>query len=123
MARENVVRRDERQASASVPAASTITLISIKISNNEHFSLTHFSNYVAASAAWGNLIWRVLRNGIPQAPIDDQRDQRGDQITPQQILEEILLNPCDLLEITAENTDPANAWVAGAIIKGDYFKV
>lgn len=123
MARSDVVRRDERQASNTVPAASTVTLVSIKFSNNEGFALTHFANYVAASAAWGNLKWRVLRNGIPQQPIDNQMDQRGDQITPQQILEEIFFNPCDLMEITVENTDAANAWVAGVLMKGDYFKV
>ena len=123
MARENIVRRDERQASGTIVKATTVTLISIKLSNNEHFAVTHFSNYVGASLAWGNLTWRVLKNRIPQVPIDNQKDQRGDQITPQQILEEIIFNPCDLLEITVQNTDAVNDWVAGAIIKGDYFRV
>jgi len=122
MARENVIRRDERQASATILRSTTSTLISIKISNNERFAITDFANYVAASAAWGNLIWKVLKNGIPQAPIDNQKDQRGDQITPQRIIEEITFNPCDLLEVTVENTDAGNDWVAGAIMKGDYFR-
>jgi hypothetical protein len=122
MARTDIKRRDERQASATIPAASTVTLVSIKISNNEGFALTHFANYVGATLAWGNLTWKVLVNGIPQAPIDNQKDQRGDQITPQQVYEEIICGPCDLLEIICTNSDAVNGYVAGVLMKGDYFK-
>lgn len=74
-------------------------LFTYQVASKEKFRLTHFSNYMA-TADWGNVAWRIKKNGIPIAPYDNVLDQIGIATLPR-VTEPIEGSGGDLIEIEA----------------------
>ena len=74
-------------------------LFSYVVASKEEFKLTHFSNYMG-TADWGNVAWRIKKNGIPIAPYDNVVDQIGIATLPRTI-KPVYGRGGDLIEIEA----------------------
>ena len=90
-------------------------LFSYVVASKEVFKLTHFSNYMG-TGDWGNVAWRIKKNGIPIAPYDNILDQLGISTEPRTI-EPVKGRGGDLIEIEATlladaTADPNNIGIA-----------
>ena len=73
--------RDINISMALTIAGGWTTLFSTIIPHKEVAHMTHFANYMAI-ADWGNVEWRILRNGIGVFPYESLFDQIGISTRP-----------------------------------------
>ena len=59
--------------------------------------ITHFSNYMQ-TADWGEVTWRILRNGVPVPPYETILDQIGISTLPR-LTEPVLFKGGDYCQI------------------------
>lgn len=110
----NINYRDLNTTQALTVVMGWTVLFTYQISSQEIFKMTHFSNYMG-TADWGNVNWRIKKNGIPISPYDLIVDQLGIQTLPR-MTQPIEGRGGDLIEIEATllagAVDPNNIGIA-----------
>jgi len=92
----------KRQNSFVVLLNATQVIITFAVPSKCRVTTRKFSNYVDNVLAWGGIVWRLLRNGIPIPPYEAIRDPRGSQYLLD-AMEPVTFYGGDLLEVIAEN--------------------
>jgi hypothetical protein len=105
--------------SLAVPAGTTVTLISERITTAELLLLTHFANYVSDIMAWGSIVWNTTINGVPVASLYNVKDQLGDPANPRELGYQPQLRGNDLLEVKVTN-NAAVEYSVGVSVKGKF---
>ncbi len=73
-----------------------------QVPSRSQMLLTHFSNYMAV-ADWGEVTWRILRNGVPVPPYETILDQVGISTQPR-LTEPVLFEGGDYCQIQIMTT-------------------
>lgn len=107
--------------SINILAGTTGTIYEEILPTGIHLKITHFMNYVGNAAAWGNITWRLLKNGVPVWPLDNILDQMGEIPDPYEISEDVIIEGGNRVSLIAVNAAGV-AYDVGAGIKGFYFK-
>lgn len=113
----------QKQVSANVPAntLSPIDLLSPVIipSLTLILKLKAINNYISTSGVSSPTGWGFVSWFTPFSNYTQILDQMGGQGQPLNVVDEPELSPGQTLFIRAKNTDPANAYTAGMILRGE----
>jgi hypothetical protein len=102
--------------SANVLAATTNTVIAtITVPTKCRMRLLSLGNYIGTVAAWSQITWRLLCNGIPQAPYNGFLDQIG-YAAQRSDVERLEWGGGSIVTVVADN--PTAATVATGISMG-----
>lgn len=107
--------------SINILAGATTTIYEETLPSGIHLKITHFMNYTGNAAAWGNVVWRLCKNGVPLWPLDHILDQMGEIPDPYEISEDVIIEGGSRVTLEAYNGGGI-AYDVGAGIKGFYFK-
>ena len=99
----NIQTRDFNTSQAFLAAAVGWTdLFTYQVPSKSKMVLTHFSNYMA-TADWGEVTWRIMRNGVPVFPYETILDQIGISTLPR-LIERIVYEGADYCQIQVSKT-------------------
>ncbi len=116
------IRGEQQQASQALVAGATATLITLRVPSDAVFLLEEFANDADAASAFGKIIWRIRRNGVPQAPFERKLDRLGGLATPYRLARPLRFESADLVEVEVQNTDGATTFTPAAFISGTYYR-
>lgn len=114
----------DRAHSQSVTAGTTETLTdcTVNVPPQLKFRITGFANYVGQTAALGNIVWKVLINGIARVPLHNIADIIGDQAQPWPVAHDgLVASGGDQVTVTATNSGGVS-YDVGARLVGEFYR-
>ena len=93
---------------------ATVDLFTYTVPAKARGVLKKFGNYIDTVAAWGDIVWSILKNGIPVFPYDAILDQIGQGYLPREI-SPIVFNGGDTLIVRVTNNHIANVQIGIAL--------
>jgi len=112
----NILSKDIN-LSQEVGIGATITIFEYTVPTRSILKMTHFGNYLKTIAAWGEVTWRILQNGVGLYPYEEILDQIG-MIDDPRIITPFSIPGGDEIKITITN-DHIAAVVAGVALRYD----
>ena len=111
---------DEQGSNTALAAGGTATLITITVPPNARFELDSFATYAGEVTAFGTCTWKYKINGVPRYPLNNIKDQIGEQGNPRQIFAADLgARGGDVVTLDVTNADSVSHSVGG-IIRGRF---
>lgn len=93
------IPRDLNTSLSLTIAGGWTNFFTYRVPSASQITATHFSNYML-TADWGNVEWRITKNGIPVPPYESVLDQIGISTRPR-ITQPIICYGGDELRIDA----------------------
>jgi len=112
----NILSKDIN-LSQEVGIGATITIFEYTVPTRSILKVTHFGNYLATIAAWGDITWRILQNGVGLYPYDEIIDQIG-MIDDPRVITPFSIPGGDTIRITITNNS-ADLVGAGIALRYD----
>ncbi len=112
----------DRVVSQSVPAVSTVTLLTVVVPSAAKFILDKFANYVSDTGAWGNVQWEIRRNGVTVAPYGLIKDQLGQPNLPRDMYEDAVFDGGQTITFVATNNHATTAYLMGVSVQGRFVR-
>lgn len=101
----NIISKDIN-LSQSIGIGATVIIFDFTVPTKSTLKVTHFGNYLATIAAWGDITWRILQNGVGLYPYDEILDQIG-MIDDPRAISPFSIPGGDNIQITIHNGSAA----------------
>jgi len=112
----NIISKDIN-LSQEVGIGATITIFEYTVPTKSILKVTHFGNYISTVSDWGDVIWRILQNGVGLYPYDEIIDQIG-MVDDPRVINPFSIPGGDSIKITITN-NAAAAVGAGIALRYD----
>ena len=101
----NIINKDINLSQA-IGIGATVIIFDYTVPTKSILKVTHFGNYLATVAAWGDITWRILQNGVGLYPYDEIIDQIG-MIDDPRVITPFSIPGGDNIQITIHNGSAA----------------
>ena len=112
----SITKRDINISQTINATVQNTVLFTYRVPAKSELKVTHFSNYIDVVAEWGDIVWRLTRNGVGIYPYDQILDQIGIASDPREI-EPIIIRGGDEFTIYCDNNDVAVNVVCGIALR------